>query len=201
MQPEPFEDSRRLTGANLYFAVTGAALETVRGLASDDDGALERWRGHIAAARAALGWPDDATIIRRHRSGASLAFAAPFDQLYAATEVNEWAWWRSIPAQHEENTEAQAYFHAPGHAAVWDTDSALHTLQHLAASESRPALLGLRQAADTQAVTELRAAIAADDYRLAPVNVGQGVSELTAIEPAARVIQRLCDEAREVGQQ
>ncbi|MFA7509650.1 MAG: nitronate monooxygenase [Mycolicibacterium vanbaalenii] len=56
-------------------------------------------------------------------------------------------------------------------------------------------------AADTEAVTELRAAIAADDYRLAPVNVGQGVSELTAIEPAARVIQRLCDEAREVGQQ
>ncbi|QZT61617.1 NAD(P)H-dependent flavin oxidoreductase [Mycolicibacterium austroafricanum] len=56
-------------------------------------------------------------------------------------------------------------------------------------------------AADGGAVTALRAAIAADDYRLAPVNAGQGVSEVTAIEPAARVIQRLCDEAREVLQQ
>src|SRR3546814_13184287 len=34
--------------------------------------------------------------MRRHRSGVSLAFAAPLDCLYAATEVNEWAWWAAV---------------------------------------------------------------------------------------------------------
>ena len=32
---EPFEESRRLTGCNAYFAGTGAALEAARGLAFD----------------------------------------------------------------------------------------------------------------------------------------------------------------------
>lgn len=32
---EPFEDSRRLTGANLYFDGSGAALETAHGLTFD----------------------------------------------------------------------------------------------------------------------------------------------------------------------
>ncbi|MGH8031410.1 MAG: DUF559 domain-containing protein, partial [Luteimonas sp.] len=88
---DPFDDSRRLTGCNVYFAGTGAALESARGLAIDD-ATLQRWRDNIAAARAALGWPDGDIVARRHRSGVSLAFAAPMDQLYAATEVNEWAW-------------------------------------------------------------------------------------------------------------
>jgi hypothetical protein len=30
-------------------------------------------------------------VSRRHASGTSLAIAAPFDQLFTATEVNEWA--------------------------------------------------------------------------------------------------------------
>ena len=87
---EPFEDSRRLTGANLYFDGAGAALETSPGLAFDAD-ARQRWRDNIARARATLGWPAGAVVVREHASGASLAFAAPADQLYVATEVNEWA--------------------------------------------------------------------------------------------------------------
>ncbi len=165
MPPEPFEDSRRLTGANLYFAATGAALETTRGL-SFGDGALDRWRTNIAAARAALGWPDGDIIVRRHRSGASLAFAAPIDQLYAATEVNEWAWWSAVVAQERGSAGEQAFFHAPGHAATWDIDSASQTLRHSAAAESRPALPALRQAAHAHAVAFL-----ADDDE---VSLGEG---------------------------
>ena len=92
---EPYEDSRRLTGCNVYFAGTGAALEVAPGLPFDD-AALARWRDNIAAARRALGWPPGDVVARRHRSGASLAFAAPLDRLYAATEVNEWAWWAAV---------------------------------------------------------------------------------------------------------
>ena len=51
---EPFSDSRRLTGANLYFDGAGAALETARGIAFDE-AALQRWRDNIARARTALG--------------------------------------------------------------------------------------------------------------------------------------------------
>lgn len=95
MLPEPFEDSRRLTGGNLYFNGTGAALETARGLAFDET-TLAAWKRNIGTARAALGWPEEKIVIRRHRTGASLAFTAPADQLYTATEVNEWAWWSAM---------------------------------------------------------------------------------------------------------
>ncbi|HEX7801419.1 MAG TPA: DUF559 domain-containing protein [Pseudoxanthomonas sp.] len=95
MLPEPFEDSRRLTGSNLYFPGTGAALETLPGLAFDDS-ALEAWARNVQRARDALGWPEQTLVQRRHRSGVSLAFTAPADQLYTATEVNEWAWWAAL---------------------------------------------------------------------------------------------------------
>ena len=103
MLPEPFEDSRRLTGSNLYFPGTGAALETLRGL-EFDDATLAAWKRNIETARVALNWPEMEIVLRRHRTGVSLAFTAPADQLYTATEVNEWAWWSAIafPFSHRE---------------------------------------------------------------------------------------------------
>lgn len=157
---EPFEDSRRLTGCNLYFSGTGAALEAARGLAFDD-GALARWRENIAAARAALGWAETDIAVRRHRSGASLAFAAPPDQLYAATEVNEWAWWAALARQAPEPLP-----HAPGHAAVRDAASAIETLRALAAAEANPVLPALRDAAEARGLSFL----ADDDV----VSIGAG---------------------------
>ena len=35
-------------------------------------------------------------FVREHASGASLAFAAPLDQLYTATEANEWALYAAL---------------------------------------------------------------------------------------------------------
>ncbi len=151
--PEPFEDSRRLTGCNFYFPGTGAALEIAHGVVFDD-AALARWREHIAMAREALGWMDTDVVIRPHRSGASLAFAAPADQLYAATEVNEWAWWSALDVclllrapTHAGENNVQPRYHAPGHAAVWDADGALRTLRAVAAAEANAKMLALRAAA------------------------------------------------------
>jgi nitronate monooxygenase len=48
---------------------------------------------------------------------------------------------------------------------------------------------------DDDARAQLRDAIADDDFRVAPVNAGQGVDSVTAIEPAAAVIARLCADA------
>lgn len=140
-----FDDSRRLTGPNLYFAGTGAVLEATIG-APVDAALVDGWRARVDRAGAALGWLADEVLVRHHRSGVTLGFSAPFDQLYAATEVNEWAWLASLleagkPVQDEAGL-------APGHPALADEDSALHTLMALAAAEARPALGALREAAD-----------------------------------------------------
>ena len=85
----PFVDSRRLTGANLFFVATGATLE-ITGVALDEE-LLSGWRERVGRARARLAWSTTEIVVRRHTGGASLALAAPLDQLFLATEVNEWA--------------------------------------------------------------------------------------------------------------
>jgi len=67
----------------------GAVLETVG--VDIDEAVLDDWRARVQRMRVALGWPDGALVARVHASGASLALAAPLDQLFTATEVNEWA--------------------------------------------------------------------------------------------------------------
>jgi UDP-N-acetylmuramyl tripeptide synthase len=105
----PFDNSRRLTGSNLFFDSAGAVLETVG--VEVDESLLSGWRSRVLRARSALGWPmsethtisssrlarsraaqrASATAIRQHAAGTSLAIAASCDQLFTATEVNEWA--------------------------------------------------------------------------------------------------------------
>ena len=164
---EPFEESRRLTGGNVYFAGTGAALETAHGLAFDE-ATLQRWWRNVRAVRAALDWPDGDIVVRAHASGASLAFAAPMDQLYTAAEANEWAWYdalglRAADAPQDADDESPAR----PHVATLARDEALAGLRELAADEARPGLLALQAAADTHGVPLL-----ADDES---VSIGAGV--------------------------
>ena len=129
----PFDDSRRLTGPSPYFAATGAALESAA--ITVDDALLARWRANIEAMRAALRWPEDGGLVARpHPGGASLAFAAPPDQLFCATEVNEWAWAAACGVPIGE---------APGHPATWDVELATRTLSALAKAEALPTLIAI----------------------------------------------------------
>ena len=151
MSIAPFEDSRRLTGANLYFDDAGAALETAPALAFDAS-TLQRWRANIARARAALGWPDGAVVVREHATGASLAFAAPLDQLYTATEANEWALYTAL-GLHADDTPVDDDAEQPRpHVAHFDDEQALRQLAALAREEARPALLALLDAAQAHDV-------------------------------------------------
>jgi UDP-N-acetylmuramyl tripeptide synthase len=63
---------------------------------------LESWRRRVLEARVSLDWPDrlptasvatrnGPTAIRPHATGVMLALTAPCDQLFTATEINEWA--------------------------------------------------------------------------------------------------------------
>ena len=133
----PFEDSRRLTGPNLFFGSSGAALEAPLPGGGREQ-AHQRWTTLVQAMRRRLGWPEGPVAVRRHASGASLAFAAPEDQLYTATELNEWAWQRALEEIAETGFPRPF---APGHPAMRDEASAAKTLGAMAAEEARPALM------------------------------------------------------------
>lgn len=166
---EPFEDSRRLTGANLYFDGAGTALETARGLAFDA-AVVQRWRGNVARLRAALDWPDGAVFVREHATGASLAFEAPPDQLYTATEANEWALHAALGLR-ADDTPVDADNASPRpHVAHFDDDEALRRLRELAQAEARPAMLALVAAARARGVPAH-----ADDEVL---SIGEGEASL-----------------------
>ena len=150
MQP-PFEDSRRLTGANLYFDGAGAALEAAPGV-EVDAGMLQRWRERIEQARDALGWPPGAIAVRSHATSASLAFEAPPDQLYVATEVNEWALYSALGLHASEAPVDEETELPRPHVAHFDDGEALRRLRDLARAEARPGLNALVAAARARGV-------------------------------------------------
>jgi cyanophycin synthetase len=168
---DPFEDSRRLTGCNLYFAGTGAALEASFELAPGvafDDAAVRRWRDNIAAARAALGWAPGKVYARRHASGVALAFEAPMDQLYTAAEVGEWAWFDALGLRAEAEMEGEGDAPARPHAGALAREAALALLVELARTESKPALIALQRAAAEHGVPFL------PDDDAVSIGAGQG---------------------------
>ncbi|MEY2866436.1 MAG: hypothetical protein RIQ43_462, partial [Pseudomonadota bacterium] len=85
-----FTDSRRLTGPNVYFAVPAVVLEARADAVSEIE--RQQWQAIVTGIAAELDWALPQFAFKFHPKGATLAFTAPLDQLYTATEVNEWAW-------------------------------------------------------------------------------------------------------------
>lgn len=127
--PVTFDESRRLTGTNVFFEHPGAALEAIG--TDISDAVIDEWQNGIQMARLQLGWPDADIVWRRHVSGVSLAFAAPDDQLMTATEVNEWALTRAA-----QDAGAQAL-----------TNELPQVIIEMAQQEADPALMALITAA------------------------------------------------------
>jgi cyanophycin synthetase len=140
-----FDDSRRLTGPNLFFADFGVVLEVAPGYAPD--AAHEAaWRERVATAFETLGWPAGPVCVRRHAQGADLAFAAPIDQLFTATSVNEWAW---------QDCWDMAWSIEPEGPPIHGRQASFGTLRRLAAAERSPSLLALIEAASQRGVPVL----------------------------------------------
>jgi UDP-N-acetylmuramyl tripeptide synthase len=150
-------------GANLFFAGTGATLEliAVPGDAAQLQALLQAWRGRVSQARTMLGWTETGIAVRPHANGVSLSIAAPVDQLFLATEVNEWALCASLlerdPARGadlEVALLAAALENAPAgtpvsaiDAPVLEQPAAYARLRRLQASEARPDLRAVLAAA------------------------------------------------------
>lgn len=125
-------DSRRLTGPNLFGYEAGVVIEvTIKGC--DKAAVVNRWQIEIKQLLSLLGWSKQRTFSRISIEGASVGFTAPIDVLYAATEVNEAAW---------QLTED--YFLKLQSKPI---SAVLPALEALIAAEANPALLALQQAA------------------------------------------------------
>jgi UDP-N-acetylmuramyl tripeptide synthase len=129
-------------------------LETgVRDLAT-----LAGWAERVRLARRELRWPDAPLAALAHESGASLALAAPVDQLFTATEVNEWA----LAAAIAERDPARATALIAALALEQPEETEPPVL------ETQGALLRLRRRAALEAAPRLRALLAAADERGLP---------------------------------
>ncbi len=86
-----FLDARRLTGPSLLSDEPGTILDVS---CSDDESErlIPVWGKHVSRMLADLGWTDVQFSNIKLSGGVSLFFPAAIDALYAATEVNEWAW-------------------------------------------------------------------------------------------------------------
>lgn len=125
-------DSRRLTGPNLLLDGAGAVLEVaIAGVEADV--VVGAWRRELDRLLEAVGWHPAAVAVRHHDGGASLAFSAPIDALYAATRINEAAWHAAV-----------ADLVAPGEAG---TVESVADLRAEVSEERDPARLALRDAA------------------------------------------------------
>ena len=84
-------DSRRLTGPSLLLDQAGAILDVALD-GVDSAAAIAAWRAALDLLVRGVGWGEVTVAARAHAQGLNLAFTAPIDALYAATEVNEAAW-------------------------------------------------------------------------------------------------------------
>lgn len=134
-----FEDSRRLTGPNLYLPGCGVALETLGGEIPSDH-ALKSWEALVLQAYTRLQWALPQFVTRKHKTGASLAFSAPADLLYTGTEINEWAWLKAVGGLQE--------MYSPAAPSLIHDEAAFHTLKKMSDAESNPRLIALIKAAD-----------------------------------------------------
>ena len=138
-------DTRRLTGPSLLLDGPGAILD------AEVDGALagpltQAWHNRLADALREIGWGEPVTASRPYPGGLTLAFRAPTDALYAATEINEWAFAR---AAEDLGGLADDVLAGVGE------DHTLAELEASAEDERNPALLALERAADQHGVTFL----------------------------------------------
>ncbi len=141
-----FDDSRRLTGPNFFFFATGAVLEA-RGVATMDPHVHVRWRQLVGQMSTALGWADVQITARPHRTGTTLALSAPIDQLFTATEVNEWAWETATAEALPQLAVSNAF--AGAENDIGDFDAALGRLKKKSVAEYNPRLVALADAART----------------------------------------------------
>jgi len=129
-------DSRRLTGANLYWDRPSAIIDVM--IDGPPRPVINAWRCAAEEWLDKVGYPDEETCYRLFEGGASLLISAPIDVLYSMCELNELAW-------------ACALAECGGKESP-DADEELPRLTRLFDEERNPALLALQETAHQKGV-------------------------------------------------
>ena len=135
-----FLDARRLTGPSLLFDGPAAIMD-VSCTADEADGLERVWLEQVRRMHETLGWVQPEFNRQDLSGGVSFAFTAAIDALYAASEINEWAW-----------AECDAEFHG---AERPDFELTVAVLRASAAEEANERLLALQAASAARDVTFL----------------------------------------------
>lgn len=151
------QDSRRLTGPNLFGTITGAIID-VRIKNIDIDVVVQAWEKHAKQLFERIYWHREKRHHRVFQDGASLVITAPADCLYAATEVNEAAWQLTCNEMLQIHSED---FHNELLALI-------ARLKGLIEAEQNPQLIAIKEQAKAHEVVFL----SDDDH----VSIGYGAS-------------------------
>ena len=135
-----FLDARRLTGPSILFDGPAAILDVA--IDADDVTRFRSlWEAAVLRMGTEFGWPQPEFNHVTLTGGASFAFTAPIDSLYAASMVNEWAY--------AEVAAAMDAGDRPDYAEGLEAAREAH------AEEVNPRLLALEAAAAAHGVTFL----------------------------------------------
>ncbi|MEJ2128698.1 MAG: Mur ligase family protein [Woeseiaceae bacterium] len=135
-----FIDARRLTGPSLLFDLPGTILDV--SCTSDEAVRLAPvWEKNVRRMLAAIGWDNCEFSTLVLTDGISMGFTAPIDALYAASEINEWAWAVC-------NAEL-------GDGEMPDFDESVEATKAAIAEEANPELMRLSGLAASHGVTLL----------------------------------------------
>ena len=193
-----FVDARRLTGPNAVFRGIGSILD-VACTPEEADALLPVWADNVGRMLEALDWPSAEFGARKLAGGASLAFTAPVDQLYAASEINEWAWAASafeLGASNEEPDFDEALA-ALAQSAKDEANVELMWLIDEAAAHGKTLLwdddlvsIGLGKGSQTWPVREIPDTIDWDALHDIPVGIVTGTNGKTTSVRFAKHILR-----------
>ena len=129
-------DSRRLTGANLFWDRPSAIIDVridAPGHAGYEKDVFAAWREAATRLLEQVGHGGEDTCHRFFDGGASFLISAPIDALYSMCELNEIAWERAVAQLNG--------------ATLPDVEVQVSRLRTLFAEEARPGLLAMQEAA------------------------------------------------------
>ena len=193
-----FVDARRLTGPNAVFDGIGSILD-VSCTPDQADQLIPVWADHVGRMLEALDWPSAEFAIRRLDGGISLAFSAPIDQLYAASEINEWAWAASAFELGEatDDPDFEEALEALRKSAAEEANVELMWLIDEAAAHDKTLLwdddevsVGLGKHSATWPVREIPDALDWDSFADVPIGIVTGTNGKTTSVRFAKHILR-----------
>jgi len=193
-----FLDARRLTGPSLIFDGPGSILD-VSCTPEEADRLIPVWANQVARMLEALDWPSAHFASKKLLGGVSLAFSASIDALYAASEINEWAWAASA---HElgvadEEPDFDTALEAIRAAIAEETNEELMWLIHEAAAHGKTLLwdddevsVGLGRGSETWSVKEIPDSLDWDEFHDIPIGVVTGTNgKTTSVRLATHIVR------------